>query len=112
VSVSEALPINIATEDILIDIQLDYDLSQPAFPGVLPSTPLILTVEPGFRTDYVTWDLNRGVDSHFYCLEQFSNLNNVYLLLPIVSPTLPPLPRTTVDDNLLEDVSYSTLFFL
>jgi hypothetical protein len=112
--VSEASPADMAPEDMSVDMYPHHDLSQPAFPAVLPGTPPILTIETGPGANYLTWDSNRGADTHFYNPGQFLNLNNIYLLLPIVSPTLLPLPQTTVDSALSQDVfyTYSSPFFL
>jgi hypothetical protein len=70
------------------------------------------TVEPGLGANFVVWSFTRGAESVFY-QEQFSNLDSAYLSSPMVSPTLSPLPQTTAEDALAQDVPfpYSAPFF-
>jgi hypothetical protein len=113
-SVSEASPADMASEDMSVDMYPHHDPSQSAFPAVLHGTPPTPTMQPGLVANYLTWDSNRGADTRFHDPVQVSNLDNIYLSSPIVSPTLPPLPQTTADDVVLHDQSYpySAPFFL
>lgn len=106
-SITEMTP-----EDISMDMGPPHDLSQPAFPPALPGTPSMPTVEPGLGANFVVWSFTRGAESVFY-QEQFSNLDSAYLSSPMVSPTLSPLPQTTAEDALAQDVPfpYSAPFF-
>lgn len=86
-----------------MDMEPPQNLSQPAFPTVLP----------GLGAIDVTWYSNGGADSRFNYPEPFSNLENIYLSSPLVSPSLPPSARMTEDDAPSQDVpfSYSSPFF-
>lgn len=99
-------------EDISIDIGPPHDLLQPVFLPALPGTPSIPIVEPGLGMNFVVRSFTGGVESFFYP-EQFSNLDSTYLSSPIVSPILSPLPQTTVEDALAQDMPflYSAPFF-
>jgi hypothetical protein len=108
----EALITEMTPEDISMDMGLPHDLSQPAFPPALPSTPSMPTVEAGLGASFfVAW--SGGAESRFYHPEQFSNLDGAYLSSPMVSPTLLPLSQTTAEDALAQDVPfpYSAPFF-
>lgn len=109
--VREEFLTDVTPEDTSMDMEL-YDPSQSAFPTLLPGTLLMPTVEPGLGTNDVTWHPN-GADGRFHHPVPFSNLDNVYLSSPLVSPSLPPSPRMTADDTSSQDVpfTYSSLFF-
>jgi hypothetical protein len=109
----EALITEMTPEDISMDMGPPHDLSQPAFPPALPGTPPIPTVEPGLGANFVAWSSTGGADSRFHHPEQFSNLDSAYLSSPMVSPTMSPLPQTTAEDALSQDVPfpYSAPFF-
>jgi hypothetical protein len=110
--VFEELPADVTSDDASMDMD-PYDPSQSAFPTLLPGIPLMPSVEPGLGMDGVAWHPDGGAGGRFHRPEPFSNLDNIYLSSPLVSPSLPPSPRMTADDASSQDVplTYSSSFF-
>lgn len=110
---SEELITEMTAEDISVDMGAPLDLSQPAFSPALPGTPSMPTVQAGLAASFVARSSTGGAESRFHHPEQLSNLDSAYLSSPMVSPTLSPLPQTTSEDALAQDVPfpYSAPFF-